>query len=495
MQPPICNPSPQSHLGFLKTLLIDSIKQFLVQYRSGRTHFSDFDSIFFRLLHDLPEPPLEIVWFYSAIRFYSSELGFQGVSVRLTGSFFQLLASLSDSFSGAKRVALLSPIVYQLSRLANVSRRDASSLLEGIVSYISMYCVEEPGDEDDLLMVSGLSFADLSRVWVVDGVEENRRVEDCLEIFMPFVSERLRKEMDSESCRVGFLAGVVASQVCLLSLCLRFDSELSRSEVEKDLRESVLQMISGFHSCYFFDVILKMLLLEPYLRLTPLLGPEDEAVLTEIITEAVIESVEKLFLNPGNGTPQRSSHLKNVAITWLFLFDKASLRRNKDQEETSRYMNMFSNSRVPYHLINWVISQGEVIRDADTLINSTPASFIEWLVSLEEQGLGVFDCDHSKSYAKTVIRRSRPDLNLEAHIAGDQDADMADDHIVSSIPVLSSSTRKRKDGRRNKEGKTKVKLFKHRHNNNLQENSKFQPFLFSDSLVNGTEVEVSDMEL
>lgn len=253
MQPPICKPRPPSHLEFLKPLLNDSIKQLLLQYRSGRTHFSDFDSIFTRILHDLPEPPLELVWFYSAIRFYSSKLAFRDDSVRLTSSFFQLLVSFSDSFSGVKKVALLSPVVYQLSRLVVTKRRDALSLLEGIVSYISMYCVEKPGDEDDdVLMVSGFSFADLSRVWVVDEVEENCRVEDCLEIFMPFVSEKLRKEIDSDSCRVGYLAGIVDSQVLLLSLCLRFDSGLSRSELEKDLKETVLQLISGFQSCYFF---------------------------------------------------------------------------------------------------------------------------------------------------------------------------------------------------------------------------------------------------
>ncbi|CAA7039793.1 unnamed protein product [Microthlaspi erraticum] len=500
MQPPICKPRSQSDLGFLKPLLSDSIKQLLAQYRRGRTHFSDFDSIFTRVLHDLPEPPLELVWFYSAIRFHSSKLDFQGDSVGLTSSFFQLLlsfpVSFSDSFSGAKRVALLSPLVYQLSRLVNTRRKDALSLVDDIVSYVSMYCVEDPGDEEDLLMVSGFSFSDLARVWIVDEVEEDCRVEDCLEIFMPFVSERLRQEMDSESCSVGYLAGIVASQVFLLSLWLRFDSELSRSELRKNLRESVLQMISEFHSCYFFDVILKMLLLEPCLHLTSLLGQEDEATLTEIVTEAVIESVEKLFLNSGNGTLERGLHLKNIAINWLFLFDNAmtSLRRNKDQEEISRYMNMFSDSRIPCHLINWVISQGEVISDADTLLDSTPASIIEWLVSLEEQGLRVFDCDHSKNYAKTVIHRSRPDLSLEATLVEqqeefDQDADMADDQVVSSISILSSGTRKRKEERLDKEGETKGKLFKYRHN------TKFQPFVFSDGLVNGTEVEVSDMEL
>ncbi|WZY94988.1 hypothetical protein YC2023_067317 [Brassica napus] len=50
--------------------------------------------------------------------------------------------------------------------------------------------------------------------------------------------------------------------------------------------------------------------------------------------------------------------------------------KTEDQEETCRYMNMFSNSRIPYHLVNWVISQGEVIRDVDAPLNSTPASFI-----------------------------------------------------------------------------------------------------------------------
>ncbi|XP_010491926.1 PREDICTED: uncharacterized protein LOC104769414 [Camelina sativa] len=500
MEPPICKPKLQSHLEFLKPLLDDSIKQLLLQYRSGRTNFSDFDSIFTRILHDLPgQPPLELVWFYSAVRFYSSKLAFGDDSVRLTSSFFQLLVSFSDSFSGVKKVALLSPVVYQLSRLVVTRRRDALSLLDGIVSYISMHCVDEPGGEEDsdVLMVSGFSFADLSRVWVVDEVEENCRVDDCLEVFMPFVSERLRKEIDSESCRVGYLAGIVASQVLLLSSCLRFDSESSRSELETDLRESVLQLISGFQSCYFFDVILKMLLLEPYLHLTSLLGLEDEALLTDIITDALIKSADKLFLNPGSGTSQRSLHLKNIAINWLFLFDKA-LRRNKDQEKTISYMSTFSNSHIPHHLINWVISQGEVIRDADALRNLTPASFIEWLVTLEEQGLRVFDCDHSKKYAKTVIHMSRPDLSLGATLQKqqeefDQDADMADGNIVSSISILSSNTRKRKEERHN-EGETKVKLFKHRHSN-IQEKSKCQPFVFSDSLVNGTEVEVSDMEL
>ena len=118
----------------------------------------------------------------------------------------------------------------------------------------------------------------------------------------------------------------------------------------------------------------------------------------------------------------------------------------------------------------------------------------EWLLSLEEQGVRVFDCDHSKNYAKTVVHWSRPDVTLKQQVGVDQDADMADDHIVSSISVISSSTRKRKEERPDKEGETKTKLFKHRHNN-FQEKSRLQPFVFSDRLVNGTEVGVSDMEL
>lgn len=111
----------------------------------------------------------------------------------------------------------------------------------------------------------------------------------------------------------------------------------------------------------------------------------------------------------------------------------------------------------------------------------------------------MFNCDHSKNYAKSVIHRSRPDLSIGTTLQKqeeefDQDTDMADEQNVSSISILSRNTRKRKEERHNKEGETKVKLFKHRHSN-LQENSKFQPFVFSGSLVNGSEVEVSDMEL
>ncbi|KAL0741504.1 hypothetical protein Bca4012_083017 [Brassica carinata] len=121
--------------------------------------------------------------------------------------------------------------------------------------------------------------------------------------------------------------------------------------------------------------------------------------------------------------------------------------KTEDQEETCRYMNLFSNSRIPYHLVNWVISQVAVIRDVDALLNSTPASFIERLVSLDEQGLKVFGCDHSKNYAKTVIHWSITDLSLDVTLLKqqeevDQDAYMADDHrnISQSRSHLSQLT-------------------------------------------------------
>ncbi|KAH0923594.1 hypothetical protein HID58_023612 [Brassica napus] len=74
----------------------------------------------------------------------------------------------------------------------------------------------------------------------------------------------------------------------------RFLLRLDDQVPGRDLRESVLQKIFGFYSCYFFDGIMKMLLVEPYLHLTPLLGPEDETALTETITEAMTELAERL---------------------------------------------------------------------------------------------------------------------------------------------------------------------------------------------------------
>ncbi|KAG2309896.1 hypothetical protein Bca52824_029644 [Brassica carinata] len=195
--------------------------------------------------------------------------------------------------------------------------------------------------------------------------------------------------------------------------------------------------------------ILKMFQVEPYLHLTPLLGLEDLAALIETITEAVIESAE-------------------------------------------RYMNLFSNSRIPYHLVNWVISQVAVIRDVDALLNSTPASFIERLVSLDEQGLKVFGCDHSKNYAKTVIHWSITDLSLDVTLLKQQEEKYIS--VSKSSISINNNTRKRKEERPDVEGETEMKLFKHRHNK-FEEKSRLQPFVFSDCLVNGTEVRVSDMKL
>lgn len=85
--------------------------------------------------------------------------------------------------------------------------------------------------------------------------------------------------------------------------------------IQSDVRESIVaslnHIVCDIELSYFFHK--KLLIFQ---------GPEDEATLMEIITEAVIKSAEKLFLNPGNGTSQRSLHLKNIAINWLFLFDK-----------------------------------------------------------------------------------------------------------------------------------------------------------------------------
>ncbi|XP_010648329.1 uncharacterized protein LOC104878980 isoform X2 [Vitis vinifera] len=55
-------------------MLHESIQRFFAEYEKGVSDFSAFSSIFFRLMQASPDPPLETVWFYSALNFHSNTL-------------------------------------------------------------------------------------------------------------------------------------------------------------------------------------------------------------------------------------------------------------------------------------------------------------------------------------------------------------------------------------------------------------------------------------
>ncbi|XVF48646.1 hypothetical protein PTKIN_Ptkin03bG0207000 [Pterospermum kingtungense] len=377
----ISNSATANHLKppdtTFQPMLTESIHRFLAEYRSGSTDFSNFTSIFSRLLQNLPDPPLEFVWFYSAVTFHSTNKFNSPNSVSASKQLFQLLVSCSTSCNAVKRISVLAPVIHELYRLVlgqKELKREVESLLEGIVSYISICCGAVDEVNDDL----SSRFLDLLHVWMVDRVGEGGEKRDELKLFFPVVSEDVRK-MIGGGCGIQYLAGGVMCQAFLMRLCLKFGSGIPKVELEKDVHDCVVQMITGFRNFYFLDILLRMLL-EPVLPITSLLGHGNEVLLREILYDAVI-MMDHTFLSPQGRILLPGQQLKSLALTWSFVADHAirSMRENGDQTKATSYINAFSESCLPSQLIKWVTGQTGMGDKARSLTVSTPVALISEL--------------------------------------------------------------------------------------------------------------------
>lgn len=241
------NPNPRVPY---QPMLQESIHRFLAEYGKGVTDFSSFGSIFSRLLRNLPDPPLEILWFYSALTIHTAKLTMQDYPskrVSAVRELFQLLVSYTSPCGNFKRIAILAPVIYELHCLVldkKNSNREVEDILEGLVSYSSICCSAGLEEEDE--EVAGSGFSDVLRVWMVDRVCTG----DELKAFFPIVIEEVHEQI-RKGCGVGYLAGVVMCEALLLRLWLKFGSGNSRVELEKDVRNCTVQTMSGFRTFWF----------------------------------------------------------------------------------------------------------------------------------------------------------------------------------------------------------------------------------------------------
>ncbi|CAJ2675251.1 unnamed protein product [Trifolium pratense] len=398
-------------------MLKESINRFLTEYRNGATNFTDFSLIFSRTLHSTPDPPIPLVWFYSAFEFHTNKLGREGSgnSVMAVKSLFQLLVSCSDGSVSMKRIGVLAPLVFEIYRLMvhekEVMKSEIEGLVEGVVSYCSIFCmkseVEVLGGGDGVVVLEK-DFVDLIPVWLVgcdDGGGEFG-VGDCLKGFFPLVSDQVRKRIEM-GCEVGYLAGVVMFEALLLKLCLIFDAGITREEKEKKLQDSAAQIMTGFQNFYFLDTLFRMML-EPALPVISLLGSENEVLLKEVLYNSVM-MMDYSFINRQAGVSLYANSLKDFAINWLFVAELAiqSAREKGDQGKATSYVNAFCRSCIPIQLINWVTSQSGIDRKIGRPYVSTPIDLIKWLLVVEEHGLAIFGCGIAKHRAKAFLFTSR----------------------------------------------------------------------------------------
>ncbi|KAF8036120.1 hypothetical protein BT93_C1963 [Corymbia citriodora subsp. variegata] len=483
----------------LHPMLKESVDRFLLEYQGGSPDFSAFTAIFSRLLHSLPDPPLETVWFYSALTHHAAKLAAAGrggggdasEQVSRVKELFQLVVSCSSSCNAVKKVAVLAPVVYELY-LVVIERRslkkEVEDLLEVVVSYISICSSREFGEEDELEPLSPC-FLDLIRVWMVDKPKKDAK------LFFPVVSDDVRKGI-CKDCGPGMgrLAGVVMSEAFLLRLCLKLDARTLRTELERDMHSWAVQTIAGFRNFYFFGTLLSMLL-DPVLPVTLLLKSEDEILLREVLYDALIMG-NYPFLSPQNGRKLRDEVLKSSAVLLLLVAESAMqfIRENGDHGKVDSYKDAVSKSCLPSQLLKWVTCQTGPGRITSRPTASSPAALIKWLLIVEDLGIRVFDNDILKLHAKAVVCKSRIEYELPVFkLRGDNfddaftlspcnegiavdtidgaDLDMVDSmdatFMAHTCPVVltSDGTRKRKDGRK-EEGEIPVKFLKsHIHEN------------------------------
>lgn len=478
-------------------MLKESINHFLASYQNGSCDFSVFESIFFRLVQTMPDPPLEITWFYSAVTFHSSKsAGFSKTIV--AKDLFQLLISCSGSCNGTKKIALLAPLIYVLYDIVCEFSRNGLSLtseikelVEKIVDYICLCLVlPENGNmiDDDIVC-----FEELAGVWMVHLVGKCAKVEENLGVFFPIVSVEVHKGQKSRR-GIRDLAGIVICEVFLLALSLKFNMRFVNEDFQKNARNWAIHTLKQFQNTEFLDMLLRILS-EKKLVVTALLSSEDAVILQKLLYDAVI-LVDHSFLSSGRWFQIPESSFRNLVLLWSLIVDNAIqfAREICDQDRLTAYANAFSESQLPSELLKWVSVQAGIEEKLRNPKLMTPKALIKWLFVLEDQGLWVFDHDKLKFDAKTAICISRPDCFLPEvqprKCIGDEEMDDSMDKTFSNayfckdkLPV--DGSRKRKDLVKDTYIRgTPVKLVKY----NVHESpnrEKFLPFSDEDMEVMG----------
>lgn len=234
----------------LESLLRDSASGFLAAVSAapapGAADLTNFHRVFSRVLSAYPDPPLEAVWFFSALTFHDRPDDLR--------SLLQLLSAFTASSPGAaKPLALLAPVVSELFH-SDKTRRETETLVEAVLSYISL-CSSRPAaaSTDGAITDAGSllpAFGELVKVWSV----RHSRDRCPFQVLFPLAGEEARRELMKEGCSVEYLAGVVVAEAFLLRLCLKVQNAtgVPRSDLQKELRIWAVSSILTFQNQHFF---------------------------------------------------------------------------------------------------------------------------------------------------------------------------------------------------------------------------------------------------
>ncbi|KAL2321374.1 hypothetical protein Fmac_030343 [Flemingia macrophylla] len=492
-----------------------SMQDLMAEISKESPDFSPFVDAFYELMQAKVDAPFEVIWVYAAInlRGHNSEKGDALDRVLAAKDLFQLLSGCSASVCGSKSIALMAPVVFavygvivelfgrelRLKREKKVMR-EVKSLVDVVLGYIGICCDKKTCEEEpDSVSVP---FTDLARVWV----DMN---DDGFESLLPLVSRDVCDWLCSREFHVGYLAGAVIMEAFFLKLCLSFHFPTSRDELGKSLKSWAVGSISCFQNIYFLgqdpyeDSIRDSFASElntgicSHFRCTkvryhnfmakgyPLhnpalhrltLKPEDEILSREVLFDAIL-LVEYPFLYL-NGM-----YIKGLTLTRLIVTHEAVeyFRGLGDQNRAVSYIKAFSASRMPLQIIKWATSHNRLEEKTDIENGSPPKVLINWLLSLENRGIRIFEDDVLKSHATSGLDISQAELpsdNLEGKIADDdlfyvdnigEEGNTVDDDkqnkLISDAFVAAAQTMKLSDNgapkRKGKHSGKKIKFVKY----------------------------------
>ncbi|XP_020592316.1 uncharacterized protein LOC110032851 [Phalaenopsis equestris] len=405
-------------------MLRESIKRFLAGILREGFDFTVFRTVISRQLQSCADPPLEIVWLYSAASYHESIAAKNSFNrVRIVRDLLQLLSAFSAAGGGAKSIALIAPAVYDLYQCAvdglveRKEMKEIECLAEAILSYISI-CSGQYNDVEAISTELHPCFLDLVKVWTL----RHSGSGGSLEAFFPLISSEVRRRFEMEGCGVGYLAGVVVTEAFLLRLCLKVKiGGASRKELQKELGIWAVSSITVFCNRHFFEILLKYLL-DRKVNAAALLNTEDEQLVRGVLYDAVV-LVDYSFLLSVKDIDQYD-RIRNLLIAKLIVTNEAVelARTNGDHGKAISYLNAFSTSSLRTELVNSVRNQ---IGNSSTQKpkDNSPKGLLKWLVHLEQMGKRILD-DEASKYAKKLMCEESNLLAVQSASADEKNMDV-----------------------------------------------------------------------
>ncbi|KZV37299.1 hypothetical protein F511_16448 [Dorcoceras hygrometricum] len=351
-------------------MLKESIQHFLELHQKGSSDFSFFETIFFRLIQTMLDPPVEITWFYSAVTFHAAKSSSQNkdLSARVlrVKDLLNLLISCSNLSSTSKKIVLLAPVVYELynvlydfEKIESNVKYEVNNLLENITDHIILFAGIHDYRKGHVEFENmAVDFEDLVRVWTADRGGGSRSVVENLTLFFPVLSDCIWRGVNLRHGLQEFV-GIVLCEVFLLKLCLSFGSGQSKEEFLIDRKNHAVRIIMALSNCFFADILFKTLL-EPTLPVKTLLCSTDEILLRKVLYDAVVLIDYSFYFGRWSHSPDNQP--KKLSLLWLLVADKAirfALTAN-DFATVISYINAFAKSQIVTEIIKWAKLQAGI---------------------------------------------------------------------------------------------------------------------------------------